>query len=114
MRTPAGVWQTDAIPLDARNTNPRGITIAADGTISVVDSSDAAIYVRTPAGVWQTDAIPLDSRNGGPQGIAIAADGTLYVTDSGDDAIYVRSQPLIPPPTGLLRLDTGGRLVIHA
>ena len=80
----------------------------------MVDHVDDAIYVRTPAGVWETDAIPLDARNGSPRGITIAADGTLLVVDIDDHAIYVGSQPLIPPPTGLLRLDTGGRLVIHA
>lgn len=77
---------------------PKGMTLAADGSLLVADMGNRTLRKVTMAGVVTTfagqagtsgtaDGSLADARFHYPEGIATAADGTLYIADSGNCTI---------------------------
>ena len=72
---------------------PKGLAVAADGTLYVADDENMTVRKVSPAGVVQpvagapgrkgsADGTGPDARFNRPVGVAVAASGTLYVTDA--------------------------------
>ena len=77
--------------------NPRGIVVAADGTITIVDQLNYRVQQFAPDGTFlrQWGGIgsgpdkfgQINGYNFGPTGIAAAPDGTIYVADTWNHRI---------------------------
>jgi trimeric autotransporter adhesin len=89
---------TDGTGAAARFNEPRGVSVAADGTVYVGDAWNHTIRKITSAGVVTTLAGAvgvqgLVNRSGTaavfqyPYGVAVGVDGTVYVADYGNNSI---------------------------
>ena len=77
--------------------SPRGLALAADGSVIVADTDNHAIRLVSPAGFVSTltggngsgfrDGSPDEAQFSWPQGVAVASDGTIYVADTGNGLI---------------------------
>jgi len=106
--TPAGVvttlagtgtpGATDGPGNSATFSNPRGVTVDADGNVYVADFGNSLLRRITPAGVVSTlagqegtpgsqDGIGKAAMFNKPQGLTINAAGTLYVADTYGNVI---------------------------
>jgi RHS repeat-associated protein len=98
---------------------PTGVTVGADGSVYITDTSDNRVYKVTPDGVLRTFAGGGDRKKfdghpateaelNAPIDIDIAPDGTVYVAVTGDGCI-VRITPdnLIWTVRAVSRLGTG-------
>jgi len=88
---------TDGPVASAKFRNPRGIAVAADGTLYVVDNSNNRIRKISPDGVvsilagtsfGSNDGTGTTAQFASPGGITLSNDGTtLYVTDNSNNRI---------------------------
>ena len=88
----------DGSGVNARFSDPAGLSAAADGTLTVADTANGTIRRVTPAGSVTTLAGSTTARGNldgagaaatfsFPLGVAQAADGTLYVADAMNNTI---------------------------
>ena len=98
--TPADGLGDDGPATAAALSAPRGVAVAADGTVFVADTGHDRVRKVTPAGVISTVAgggTPADGIGDGlpgpqaalrsPTDVVLGGDGDLYVSDTGHDRV---------------------------
>ncbi|HUF13747.1 MAG TPA: hypothetical protein VMN78_11650 [Longimicrobiales bacterium] len=81
----------DSLATQSQLFTPRGLAVAADGTLYIADSRNARIVAVTPTGrasvvasaVSCTDACLVE-----PHGVALAGDGSLWIADPGAHRLF--------------------------
>lgn len=86
-------------PDEARLNRPRGVDVAADGSIYVTEgrgfrvvklnAAGEQVWTAGEAGVWGSDNGHFGSWWDGPWDVAVDAEGYVYVTDTGNNRVQI-------------------------
>ncbi len=116
-----GFTGDDGPATDARLSGPTKVALGPDGSLFILDSSNARVRKVSPQGIITTvagdgsygntgdGAAATSAKLGSPTGIAVSPDGSLYIADSGNNRVrLVGSDGLIVAVAGTGVFGLGG------